>query len=335
MYLYFYKDGTYSNELLEDRVFQFGCVDISTKRKGPAFAFVDHTEWKKIPEYTMRMIMHYGSADVPADSETAFETVIENNPMQGMYSAYNSYPLLKQLIYCNSFIDGTSQFTDNHIFIEEIQFDMKKKGSYVINESTSDKELHTFFEKFGILTTMSDVVSQGECILLNRRGYWKKYKFEEGFDLADYMTRMHWDSAFLCLPEMETAYYLRSGLINLLQSINELSVTLTYSVPPEDYSLSYFENLDNKYENTYTANNLYDILRMCLYVPQILYIEQSIYKMDATLTIKVVRDTQNVELKVTRKETREEDNTCIYHLLEKLLMLIRSTNKDNREGRVW
>ena len=330
MYLYFYKDGTVSNEFLEDREFLFGCIDISTRRKGPAFAFVDHPEWKRIPEYTMRMIMHYGADDTPANAESSFETMIENNPSKGMYTAYNAYPLLKQLIWCNSFIDGNSQFTDNHINIEEIQFDVKK-NRYRISESTSDQDLRKLFEKFGILTNMKDIVKSGECILVNRRGYWKKYLFEkEDFSLGEYMFKMRWDSAFLCIPEMETAYYLRASMVKMLETINELSVTVTYSIAPEDYTLAYFENLDNRYENTYTANNLYDILRLCLYVPQIMYIEQSIYKMDATLTIKVVRDTQNIELKLSRKETREEDNTCIYHLLEKLLMLINPANKRER-----
>ena len=327
MYLYFYKDGTYSQEdLTNEREFEFGCVDISTHRKGPIFSFVDKLEFNKKDPIDMEMTMNYGSPDIPFDAETSFQSILKmNNPNH----AYNAYPLIKQLIACNNFIDGQSQFMDSKIFIDKIHL-VSKTGDYIITEETPDKIIDLIFDDLGIKTCMNKVIKPGFCIMMNPRGYWRRIKWNPNNSYADYLNRMRWSRAFICFPEMETAYNCRYKTLRELERVKAVSVKVTYTPIPDKYQLGYFDSLSSPYENEYNATGLTDILRLCLFVPQIIFIEQSLYKMDATIKLNVIEEKRNIELLITEKETKFGVNTGIFNLIERILT-ITTERRDVKE----
>ena len=319
MYYYFWKDGTYSREKDPTKEMEFGIVDISTQRKGPIVAFTKNEDesFEKMPPLYMRMEMTYDTPDVPFDAQTAFEHYMKMNHTN---HAYNAYPLIKQMIACNDFINGQSSFMDSHIYINKLILE-SKKGNFVITEDNSDQDIADMFQHMGIKTDMSEVVKPGFCIMMNNRGYWKRVMFKDNNSYADYLYRMRWTRALICFPEMETAYNMRYNTLRELERVKEFSVKVTYTPVPDNYSLSYFDALESPYENEYSATGITDILRMCIFVPQIIYIEQTLYNMDATIELNMVEDDQNIKLTITKKESRCGINTCIYNLMERLLKI--------------
>lgn len=313
MYYYFWKDGTYSknNDLTKEMV--FGIIDISTQRKGPVMAFTKkmNENFEKIQPLYMRLEMIYDTPDVPFDAQAAFEQYIK---MDESSHVYNAYPLIKQMVSCNDFINGQSSFMDSHIYINKLILESHGER-FVITEDNSDQDISDMFEHIGIKTDMSEIIKSGMCIIMNNEGYWKK------IPISDIDGYTKWSHILLCFPDMETSYYMSYDTFCKLERVSDLSIKVTYIPVPDQYSLTYFDEMDSSYENEYSANGLVDILRLCVFVPQIIYIEQTLYNMDATIELNMVQDNQNIKLIITKKESKWDANTCIYSLIERILKL--------------
>jgi hypothetical protein len=316
MYLYFWSDGTYSEEdLSNEKEFEFGIVDISTMRKGPIVAMTKNLTFEKKDSIEMTMEMTYDTPDIPFDPESAFVSTLK---MNNESHAYNAYPLIRQMIACNEFVNGQSQFMDSRIFINKLKL-KSPVGEYEITEENTDQDVADIFDKFGMRTNMSEIVKPGFCIMMNQRGYWRRVKLNSKDGYSDYLSRMRWTRALICFPDMETAYTCRYHTLRELEKIKELSVRVTYTPTPDKYDLGFLSDLNSPYTNEYVAYGIYDILRLCIFVPQIINIEQTLYNMDVAIEMNVVQEDQNIKLTITKKETKIGINTCIYNLLERII----------------
>lgn len=343
MNVYFYDDGTFTTKAKKDKEVSFCAIDISTVRKGPIFSFVKEPNFEPKDPIHMSVLMNYGNADLPFEAGNVFETDIR---MDYPNYIYNTYPLLKQMIHCNFFVEGQSKFCESYINIAQINLQRKKKA-VEITESTTDKQLDKIFNSFGIKTDMSDIVDSKDVILMNKRGYWKLLKIgqdrlaniaEDYRGISQYMKDMKWDLAFICMPEIETAYLIKQKTLQEIEDIRRLKVSIRYHDDVEpgvpytggDYIFECKERDPEGVETYYDAENIEDILKICLFVPQILNIETSLYNTEATVEITAANSMQTLRLTIDRKEARFAVNTCIFNLLERMLS-IRMDRRDVKE----
>lgn len=314
MNLCFYKDGTFSKEKINNKKeLEFKCIDISTQRKGPIVTFTKKSNFKGGKAIQMEINMNYGAIDIPFDAETNFNSILEIDTPN---HAYNVYPLIKQLISCNSFIDNQSLSTDSKIYIDKIHL-ISNKDDYTITEDTSDKTIDMIFNHIGIKTCMNEIIKPDFCIITSSNGCWKNIEFE---NICMY-NNTNLDTIFIPLSDMETAYKCNYKLYLRLKKIKYVSVKISYIPKSTDFGINYLNSSDGLYENEYMASGINEILQLCLFVPQIIYIEQSLYKMDATIKLNVIENNRNIELIITEKESKFDINTGFFNLIKRIITI--------------
>lgn len=313
MSYYFKKNGFYTKSPCDC---EFKAVDISTVKRGPMYTFVSNDQYVISKHIEVELWGYHMLEDQPKEGGEAFISKIDDNQASVKYSIY---PLFNQLNHVNSFLQIMSD-DDHIIYLDRCEI-RDKKNREIINEFTKDKSVRSIFEKFGMITCVKDIYEkyQGRYLIFGN----KRWEFINNICETSIN---NWKGIFILFPEIESTYLCSRDMFESLLEISEMMIEVTFSeiiLRRPKNSIIDFINVDPSYTYTYQAFNFYQILNLCLYVPQLISIEQSIYDLDATIKLTINRGQQQITLIISEKEARQESNTCIFDILKRLLEITR------------
>jgi hypothetical protein len=303
--------------------YAFSLVDISTEIKGPLYTMVRNKKLKNVPSpMEMTLDLSYDIPDVPPNPYSTFVNTIDMETPSG---AYNGYPLVLQMIACNKFIESQSlENVDSRIYINKIRLS-NKKHKLQITEKNLDKDIKDLFDRFGICTNMSDIMNSSfNCVWVSANSTWGMGRIPECFDEEELLSAIHmgWSKVLICFPEMESGYLISTISLLFFNRIREFSVKLIYTPAKEKNStVDYLSSLDEEYESEYFASDVNNILKMCIFIPQIIKMEKSLYDMDVTIQLNVKQGDANISLTISKKETKNKTDLCLFHILERMIGL--------------
>lgn len=276
-------------------------IDISTKRKGPLFTLAKDTNlsFNKNKWIDIVMDISYAGIDIPCDDCTMITTSFSTNTIERYYSIF---PLIKQMLAFNTFRESNSNI-DNQLFIETIQFQYGKE-SICINEYYSDQAIDKIFRKLKMRTIVNEILKDDE-ILLIYDNHWKISALTEEFDTS------HLNKIGIPIPYTESLYLLSYSDFIYFSCINSVSIEIGYPGTDDDESEYCILN----------SNSLREILELCIFIPQMVLLEQQIYGSYIRLIVNVETEYGKRSLLIDEKETVIAKNMCIFKLIKKLLKM--------------
>lgn len=277
-------------------------LDISTARKGPLYTLVEdvNLSFNDDKWIDIAMDVSYAGVDVPCDDCTMLTTSFSTNTIERYY---NIFPLIKQMLTFNTFREKNSNI-DNQLFIETIQFQYGKESVY-INEYDSDQTINKLFRKLKMRTAVDQILSDDE-ILLIYDNHWELASLSNEFDTA------HLNKIGISVPSTESIYLLSYTDFSYFLYLNSISVEIGY---PET------DDIEESEYCILNANSIKEILELCIFIPQMVLLEQQIYGNAIRLTIHVETDYGKRSLLIDEKETPFAKNMCIFILIKKLLKM--------------
>lgn len=276
-------------------------VDISTIRKGPLFTLVENVNlgFKDLP-IDIAMDVSYADMDVPCDDSTMISTSFSTDTIEKFY---NIFPLIKQMFAFNSYREKNSNI-DNQLFIETIQFQYGKEYVY-INEYDSDKYIYKIFHKLKMKTDVDRILSDGDVLIITNKKWEIKNTMEMEFPFGPF------DKIGIPIPSTESLYLMSFEDYVYFSHIHSINIEVSY--PGSDSDDAGYHLLN--------ASTLEEILEMCIFIPQMILMEQKIYGNAMKLTLIVETSYGTRSLVIDDKETFSDKNMCIFKLIKKLLKL--------------
>lgn len=315
--LYFYSDGYFSRKEKKNYrhgILEFVAIDISTNRKGPVYTLVKSplTDFKDSKIEIKFEVVYSDNDDCPFDMQKSMQSVFEVNSASRFYSIY---PLLRQMFAFNIFSE--SGIFHNHLFIQSIDIRYNSTHIYV-DETMSDKKLRKSFEYVNMTTDVRKILHY-EKMYIGLNTSTKKWDFiDESYDI--YRNKEEFDAVVIPLDNgisMETCYIMSFEYFQNLHVINNSMIVIRHF--PRD-SGSYFENGPaDQYESEFFFNDVFSLLEASIFIPQIILMESEIYDMETLLDVVLTIEDNNYYLTVDDRQMRNPKNSCIFHLIEKLL----------------
>ena len=277
---------------------KYAIIDISTVRKGPLYTLVTsiNYDFKDIP-IDIGIDISYAEIDVPCDNNTILQTTFSTDSME---KYYNIFPLIKQMFAFNIYREKNSNI-DNQLFIDSIQIQYGKE--YIsINEYDSDKHIDKIFRKLKLKTQCNTVLSDELLVISN-----KKWEIKPYILLDD-----HFDKIGIPIPFTESMYLLSFEDYIYFMHTKRVSVEVSYP-GLNDHDDSEYRILD--------ASTFIEILELCMFIPQMILMEQKIYGNAIKLTLIIETSYGIRTLVIDDKETPFDKNMCIFKLIKKLLKM--------------
>lgn len=286
---------------LEDA--KYVVVDISTPLKGPVHTIVKpkHLSDEKM-DCNVDLLVLYAAVDCPASDTSSFHYPL---PVDNLSHRYNIYPLISQMIDFN-YYKSMFDIVDTEITIENITITFSEGTTVEINEDMLDEYVEKIFKKLKLITSVKDL--ELEHIILKGNKWYKSTSIPKQFDYILYNIKGN-----------ESMYLLSEKQFNRLCLIDELSIKMYGRY---EYYLDFNTN-DDKFEeedNYINAVGINDILSSCLYFPQYIELEKSIYQSRMALKISLETFVKTFNLVITEKEFNENP-IQLFNIINKLLQL--------------
>ena len=284
--------------------------DISTDRKGPLYTMVRDINFDFIKEdINIVMDVSYAPIDVPFDNSILIPS---NFKITSLNTYYNLYPLIKQIFAFNTFRENESTI-DNQILIQDMQI-LYGNNKIDISEKDSDKTIKKIFKKMRMLTCTDRILD--DKFLLMKDGIWDIYSYSE-YEPLD----MKFDKIGLMVPYTESLYLMSYKEYELFQTFDSIDLELRYRVSPSEHAAMFDEFYDEEYASIISINDMKTLLEVCMFIPQMILMEQSIYTNDMSLKIIIDRGDDMYSLIIDQDEIKDSRNTCLYYIIKKLLKM--------------
>lgn len=312
---YFNEKDKVSNTPIKNTAFT--AIDISTPSKGPIYALVKGDGKLTNKELTFgRIRMNYYISDTPIDEEVSFETYAD---FSGGSDPHEFYPLILQIMHMNEFLENQSE-DDHRIHLNQVYFNSKVRTE-ILSDEFSDKKLRKMIEGFGIMTDMPSIVGEKSFIHISNMGKNLKYIITD--ELPEFLGFT--DQIMLCFPEIETGFLLRSNIYHELLSLNEMTISVVFQ---NRMKKIHKENLIEEIGvgrnvhsyRCYHAITLDQIIRLFIYVPQMIRIERTLYDVDTTIEIILEKRGKTASLSIKKEEYHPD--ISIFHIVRSMLSIM-------------
>lgn len=304
----FYDNGTYK-ENLNKKDASFYLIDISTDRKGSIYTITDTLKTNIDREdICITLDISYSDYDSPCDACQMIRNRINIDSIEKFYSIY---PLIKQIFEFNVFCERWSISVNNIISISTI--DIRYNNQHLIlNDYESEKTIRKAFSHLDMVTHVSDILSENEVIIM-KNGIWEK-KLIEDMGKGAYPIFDKFDYIVIPLPRTESVYVLTYKEYKLFRHVIRVNVKLLYHVDDDSCIES-----DPDEMNWVEMSSLMDILYGCLFMPQLILMEQVLYELPINLEITISTRYRDIKLKIDEKEILVPRNTCMIFIIKRLL----------------
>lgn len=315
---YFSEKGKVSTTPFKKTLFT--AVSISTPAKGPLYTLVEGDGRQINQRFNQAVIqMNYMNGDSPIDDNMRFETTVDSS------KPYSFYPLIKQLYGINDFIERQS-WEWNSIFLNRITiYDKLKEPKTIIDDKKNDKAIMKAVEKFDLKTSVAKIMKDNKFI----NTFWSKHGTE--YKISDETAILPGEQTFIALPDIESCYLLPSYTLRNIMSIACVTINLKYDKPfkPVNHKECKsiidglkLEDMKPNDENEeepqiyYDGTSMEDILKLCIYVPQLIMIERALYDVDVTISVTVEKAGQAATLTIKKEEYRPD--ICFIDIISRL-----------------
>ena len=320
MNYYFYEDGTY-NKSLKNKTLKFEMIDISTDRKGPLYTLVKDpiTTLNKNDKCEIVIFLNYSDYDMPFSGDTAINSFIDINSVSRWY---NTYPLIKQMIGFNQFIELDPLFIGSNIYISNISINYNK-NIIEFDEYSSDKYIKKIFRKLNMMTNVSEILGNNDAILMTKKGKWIKIaEFIQLSIKAQLKLVKGYDKIVLPLENMESVYVLSIDTYLRFLNISNGKICAEYS----DIQLIEMESYEDYYDDTCLSEVPFDsiksILKVSILIPELILLEQTVYNQLADIKISFNYCDTELKLDIKKSETKKDSNVCFINILDKMTKLL-------------
>ena len=288
----------------------FVLFDISTDRKGPLYTMVKDINFNYIKEHIhIVMDVSYAPIDLPFDDSILIPSSFD---ITSLNTHYNVYPLIKQIFAFNTFRE-TESTIDNQILIQDMEIHY---GDSIlkISERDSEKTIKKIFKKMKMLTCTEHVLE--DRFLLMKNGIWDIYSYSE-YEPLD----MKFDKIGIMVPYTESLYLMTYKEYELFQSFDSIDLELKYNISSSEHVAMFDEFYDEEYVSIISINDIDTLLQVCMFIPQMILMEQLIYNNEMSLKIVVDRGDDMYSLIIDQDEIKDSRNTCLYYIIKKLLKM--------------
>lgn len=300
----------------------FSAIYIGTLAKGPLYTLVDGVGKRLNTEFKQALIrMNYMVEDTPINDDMFFETIVDSS------NPYSFYPLIKQILGINDFIH-LQGYEYNNIYLDRILITSKSGEQRILNGNKLDKKIRKACEKFELMTSVSKIVNDKPYILM----HWDKGN-NTFYSITDEIE--NYDKALVILPDIESGYLIYGYTLEALLSISNVFIELKYSkrirkgksesskrcTLINDINLNFLDiSRDGnsvEYIMEYSAVGLEQILKMCIYVPQLIMIERVLNDVDVDVTVSVESERRIASLTI-KKEDYNPD-ICLIDIISRII----------------
>lgn len=315
MNTYFWKNGTWSYMPRYDTELSFRRIPISTEMKGPLYTFID----KNVIEPSNPIDVSFDISfceGLPFDGSRFIHNTMRVDSAQ---SLANCYPLVKQLMYSDEFLRqySTQYYKECSIFLKMVTFEINRH-TYTFDEFSDDLNIIRIFEKYGLATSVHTVAHPWSFFISQKRGLWQELNMQK--ELSTVLDE-RWSEIMIPIYEIESVYRFTRSQYTRLSRIDSLIIETAYIESDED-NVERINFSDDAYIG-YTAYDLMDVLWLCLYVPQILYMEKCLYNSELTLQITIIeKDGRELLLIITSKEFDQyHGRICLVDIIMNMLKI--------------
>ena len=284
----------------------FTAVDISTERKGPMYTFIEGYP-PEIPtdsEIIITFSLVYGYDDLPFNEDACITSTYICDTL-GKY--YSIYPMIHQMFQFNRFIKKNYEESGEDIHIQEINCQYGKQYMTLTEEATY-KEIKKTFKHIHMNTKANKIYQKYGYVYLIKGGYWdaipndgmigslpKNYK----------LFYMIWGSG--------TSYLLSVKFLQKIRSCKSVQISV-----PHIWRDTYLNEYESE-KRVFILIYLSDILEGCLFIPQLILLDQHLYNSDLKMEILIECNDQVFCKEVTSEEVKLPQNTCVIRLLHQML----------------
>ena len=281
-------------------------MDISTVRKGPIVTIVKEDDPFVSLKSSAELMLEYRPVDVPPHVMPYYKTMIQLDNLSKFYSIY---PLFKQFIGCNYYLDTHEPYSTDRIILNHLVLNKD-----AITENTSDKKIEKIFEKNALKTHMNSFRENTYCIGMHKH----RWGFIEPTDVLDYIEVYPKSKVIICLNGLETGYVCEAKFLKRLTNLKKMGYECIFSNPEDDIYQGEIEEDLPFWDLKFESRGVIDILRSCLFIPQIMLLHQSIYNANITVKVTLKRD-KELSIIIPKEETIYDENMCLFSLLKVLL----------------
>lgn len=311
MYIALNKDGTYRQYKNIEKIYKdshdvkYIIIENSTDLKGELYTIIDALNIKiERGDINVEIDVSYDCADCPCSDETSFKSNINIDNIERYYSIY---PLLKQMMVYNYFIDDF-MYEGPVININTVRL-ISDNFKVIIDNKTSDEDINKIFKKLNMDTCVSKVTRHTRFLILKDNMWFVSRDVPKHFDYIG-----------VEVIGAESMYILSEEYYRLFDSILTLSISMK---DKSIYANGYYSDLladrgGNEFL-TVEFTTLSGILQLCVYFPQMLLLDRQIYNNSISLEINVETKMINYNLVITEKEVR--GGICLFDILKKLLKM--------------
>lgn len=314
MNIYFWKNGTWSYLPQYDSELAFRKMPIGTEMKGPLYTFIDKNAFSQNETIDATIDISF-CKDLPFDGGRFVHSTMYIDSLQ---SLSNCYPLVKQLMYADEFLQQYSvqYYKECSIFLDKIDLTIGNK-QYTFDETVDDLKIIHVFEKYGLATSVHSVAHPWSGFLVRKCGIWREFDFHDRKDILD----EKWSEIMIPIHEIESVYSFTRSQYERLDRIDSLAIQVIYTESDDD-DIRDINFSDDAYIG-YAGYDLMDALWICLYVPQILYMEKCLYNSKLTLQITIIeKDDRDLHLVITSKEfDRYKGRLCLIDIILNMLKM--------------
>lgn len=260
-------------------------VPIQSTRKGPLYTIIKESNYKKKRDHSISMEYEflYNWFDCPVDQPVTMSVPNFDNQ-------YLVQPLMAQLSQLNNFCEMCGD--ESYLSVGAIMIHIDN-NQYVIDIDDDERAIRAICQKYGIETSVSDIFNLNDQILLigDKGCIWID---DIGFE--DILNLKHtFQYAVVPIDGTESVYLLtRNELITYLQ-IKYLSVSMLWN--------------DKVHIMGFSTQYIQDILRACLFYPQLLLLEDALFHSTPgyQLSIDTHQNICDAKLTITSTELQSDD----------------------------
>lgn len=291
---YYFKKDKCSPTPLKNT--EFTAIGIGTQSKGPLYAIVRGDGKISTKDVQgCKIQMNYHIDDTPIDDALSFVTYADYSGV----SPYELYPLILQIMNINEFLENQCS-DDTRIYLNQLYVTARSEDQF-LGEEFSDKKLRKMIDKYGLMTDMGGFV--GDKSFLTIYANKRKSQYEITEDVPSFTS--FGDFMMLCFPEIETGFMVRDHVYNQLLNLNEASIIVRHTNKVEkitDLKQSIIDTNSYHSMKTYTALTIDQIIKLFIYVPQIIRIERSLFDVDTTIDVILEARGKKVDLTIRKEE---------------------------------
>lgn len=310
MYIALNSDGTYKVYKNINKVYrhindiQYLILKNFTSLKGPSYTIIEASNIKfEHGDVEVEIGISYECVDCPCTDNTTIKSTITIDNIERYYSIH---PLIKQMMYYNYFMDNfmydgpTIDITDISLYNHKFEIELN-------SSNMNDQEIDSVFKNLHMNTCVSKVTKYTRFLILKDGDWYVSKKIPKSFDYLG-----------IEIIGAETLYLLTEKQYYAFASIKNLSILLK---DDNIYDDIYYNDVINSREVDeildFSTDKLSLILQACIYLPQMLVLEHTVYNNTVSLDIIVDTDNLTYNLKITEKEA--SDGICLFDILNKLL----------------